>query len=889
MRTRTLRRAALLGVAVTSLVVSADAYALPRPIVRSICSPTPSLTQCQTASYLNACHLQHECDAVVHAAAASGARGSTRMVLTTNAGAAPKSPVLRKNGTVTQNGIASGYDLTGLQSVVATSGIEGLDLSLWLAAQKSKVAEAAAISTMHPAWEADGQRVSSCGEYVFQKLYDYTRFNETAKALGDDAWAIIDVAYMAGTPGISDRTLYEFQTGKPIVGAPAVLPPGRPRKNQFFQNDAHVFDDVATYRSGLLSADLATFLASAAFKTGQAPVFGWARNAQQAAAHRPNGVPLFSLADYAALALRRRHYGSLVYAVWQGARAMADALIAYELAANGPTKYCTKPMNGQKSACAIVKPDGTLNGILDPILALKAPYASTADADDSWVAGFATSYPDADTVRDEVLALEAIEPLDSNCVDGDANACVRDASYASGHAARIRAEYLLAEYLNVEWSLPNHGCFDTTSSYCDWSPKDFVATIVDRMSWMSGQLYHQCIANTGDDFVALANQDPADPNGRRKQDHWFPPFSIAKNQLVHYQRDYTPTTDLVDLFVARFKDRDALWKAYAADEAALVAQVADLPFNAGGTALSDASSDSNSLGDTSTFGASYGYSLGWNVWQTQAATNTAGESVICRLAGNANASLYASVSAFGTTVSLADAALESLESDGDSHVNAHFTVLGTQVFTPQAIAPNDPLATFNAIVPVASHPLGPPVPIADQWFVLLGVVPVHLQAQIALSAGATLTASGSNPAGCDIANVPFTMQTGFTPFVRADLVASAAFDVLLADAGVRVTLNLLTVSVPLDFRFVATPANGVTTVAYANSLGVSLDELSGSVELFADLHTFWDTYSASKTVFSWGGFHQNQTLWSKKKSFPLDSLSLRLYGGAYNAPSGGAQ
>src|SRR5438445_385822 len=83
---------------------------------------------------------------------------------------------------------------------------------------------ATAIESKHPEFEADGRQVSSCKEYVFQKLYDFLRFTDSAKSLGDDYWAIFDLAHLPQTPGIADRTLMQFASGiaieKPIPLSP---------------------------------------------------------------------------------------------------------------------------------------------------------------------------------------------------------------------------------------------------------------------------------------------------------------------------------------------------------------------------------------------------------------------------------------------------------------------------------------------------------------------------------------------------------------------------------------------------------------------------------------------------------------------------------------------
>jgi hypothetical protein len=189
--------------------------------------------------------------------------------------------------------------------------------------------------------------------------------------------------------------------------------------------------------------------------------------------------------------------------------------------------------------------------------------------------------------------------------------------------------------------------------------------------------------------------------------------------------------------------------------------------------------------------------------------------------------------------------------------------------------------------PIVNQSL-PAFPIADYWIVLLDVVPVHLSAKIVVSAGVAASIETVNPLGCDANHVRYRLKSTVTPSVRADLFASAAVDVIAAEAGVRANLNLITFGLPFEVGVDAHTTNtGVVNVDLTKSLGVDLHELGGSVELYAELHAFFKNHSTSRTLFSWGGFHQQKSLWSGNKTFPLDGLSLRLYGGTSNDFGGG--
>ena len=82
-------------------------------------------------------------------------------------------------------------------------------------------------------------------------------------------------------------------------------------------------------------------------------------------------------------------------------------------------------------------------------------------------------------------------------------------------------------------------------------------------------------------------------------------------------------------------------------------------------------------------------------------------------------------------------------------------------------------------------------------------------------------------------------------------------------------------------------------VSFGQSLDADLDELSGHVDLFADVNVGIFKASYDTTLFSWNGFHQHVPLWHPAPvQFPLKALSSKLHApvdaAAPTAPSCGS-
>ncbi len=95
----------------------------------------------------------------------------------------------------------------------------------------------------HPSWEANVNAIESCEEYVYEKYYDWQRFQDAVFLCKGDYSCIYDVAFvMGGAPGIASRML-KSKAGSDLQDQiPISLPNARTpqnAKNAFFSNGSY--------------------------------------------------------------------------------------------------------------------------------------------------------------------------------------------------------------------------------------------------------------------------------------------------------------------------------------------------------------------------------------------------------------------------------------------------------------------------------------------------------------------------------------------------------------------------------------------------------------------------------------------------------------------------
>jgi hypothetical protein len=885
------KHASLLGLAGLTIVAvgASDARAavasttrattalVPLPTRPTICVASPSVAQCESTAYHAACDVQSTCGALLTSTAnAAAVKAQSTAAMST----LPFTPALREDGTV--DWVRRVAYANAVHVNVAPFSPEGQAVPQWLAIEKSHPTLVTASVLQHPDWGTAGRQIQSCAEFTYDRHWDYDRFNDAAHALGGDDWSIYQLAMSTdpSLPGLDGRTLMQHGTGKTLDKQLGDSPFWRIEthwKNGFFATQGpqqYMLKEVYPASGGLppdFPPDLVTALATP--PRYDLPIGGeWAWHKTMAGSQwSETGYPAYSPINYTLANQRTAHLAQLIDQIRLAgmAEAMADYRVMY------PTDPC--PVKTKSGTCAMAVLNAYGTGALPvaggfnwgkynlPNPVASGFYTPSADVTDgTWLSTYTASHPGATNAANYVWGTEY-----------DEASRVNDVAKIGARANRAKYEYLLAELMTEEWNSAGHGCFNPNSTLCDWSPHLFARSYMDYFKDDEAADFRACVQSTGDDFAAVRYDDAAECGGQKRQDYWFPPG-------WGLQRDYTWNADDVRTFTWFYSQRDALWANYAQQEATMAQSIASMPVDVAQGGFAATASDGGSFGDPATFSASFQYSASWNLLNN--GTVTRGDvQTICALKGSLTSSFSATGGGLGKSgISILSGTYTASNDGTTASVGGSMVVLGKPIFNGDLSAPVSESAPFTLVEPIDSTPIAN-LPLADQWFLIGGVVPVHLQAFVAASASVTASASGSaGPCNTTDPNpvVDFHLNGQMTPSVRADLVAQAAVDAGVADAGVRVTLELVSLGMPYTTNIdVGYSASSNRTVTFSHGLGLDVDELAGDVELFADINYLIGSWHGSKSVFSWDGFHQHGPLWNPPATtFNLDALSYRLFG-----------
>jgi hypothetical protein len=367
--------------------------------------------------------------------------------------------------------------------------------------------------------------------------------------------------------------------------------------------------------------------------------------------------------------------------------------------------------------------------------------------------------------------------------------------------------------LREEWSrkqLGQKSCLDIDSPDCDWSPSMFHARFVDR-------------------------------------DTYFKQQQAAQNECVLWTNDQFPVK----------ADITALEQHIAAVKAAVTAELAELaPYREGqgakGKKFGDELEDSDVEGDKDWFAVGYDYNLGWAV---EPIAKTA-KGAVCDLRGELRAGVGVDAWFLGGDVSVVDAlgkAKVNVEHPTthkkSTRVVSHLRILGADVFSPvdeyyaQAW-------TESVDEPVAKIPRPAP-----QFTVFIGPVPVTGAAWGEIVLGADFGVEGVlQSQTCSADDVTFGAKGSFIPWLRVDGRAQVGVGISgLLSAGVRATLNLITLKVPVDISLVTRMKDIAGQVQAAlkfhAQISMTLGTLSGAISLYLEFLMFTEEFE----LFSWNG------------------------------------
>ena len=696
---------------------------------------------------------------------------------------------------------------------------------------------------IHPDWETDGLAVNSCEEYAYKKFYDYNRFLDAARAYGNDFDSVVFAAY-DGDPSQGLRP----------IGQP---PLQRKAENVAIAPAAHADPDAV--------GTIQTIDSLVAGSFGQNPFMLDA-----------NTLSFLKAAPYAQLAphvdpadvdARRVTYNTNLPAVselqwhkiaFDELRAMGDArpssfeqddidrrvdhfakmlnrylgLLQMEAAIrNGsvhtipidtryggaPVEYTAPdPWKGIRESFGLIQALGPTE--LTTVLAPSGTLSGQTFFTESLVTKSTSTFQlapgtTASRVNDQILRPGALKDCaEDPCTDDD-----------------FRTQIAVALEDEITRTPSQYGCLDPYAApYCTWSARKFVQRMTHLEYVDDAQLdYQYCRHVSGGKPARLQNATPS---------------------------------------VEKLEAALRLVKA-GADE--LKRKTSAPPEDFGGAVISNAfgkrSHDAHSMG-SDIFGAAYTYDAGWYI------TVDPNTSTNCQMGGKVYAGATANATIFTQDIPLVDTYSEVLHNAGDSgfNVKSHTKVVSIPSFTLEDLyAPIDEYHSgqYNP------DPLeGPTFTIIDvKMPFAVGPIPMSIGFSGAASSGANIGATVMPGNACGANPQALGLTGTFAPWISADVTASLAVDLVIASAGVDAQVNLLTLSLPLTMT---AGMDSQSNFDITTDLSLQTEELSGSVNAFAEIdlpfyHPRWEL-----TIFRWDGLTQQTSLFHADAKVPVASVPL---------------
>ena len=392
--------------------------------------------------------------------------------------------------------------------------------------------------------------------------------------------------------------------------------------------------------------------------------------------------------------------------------------------------------------------------------------------------------------------------------------------YQLARAAQEVQEQIVALLLD-EAKRGEDGCLSENGYNCDWSPTLFAQRFQNQFTKSRENAFQYCVLMTGGN--TLESPDPLFrvPDNKRTMSG-FPQHLATVKDILREQLDGLP---------------------YRSD-------------GDGDYRVGESTSGGKELGNASWFSASYDYTAGWSVIP-EFKENASGNDTPCAFAGQANAEFNAQVSILGKTFPLVHAM-------GDGHAANGTGGRTLEVeFMKQSFLAQSDAEHFHQ---VATGSLDTDHASAT---VVVVVVPVTFEAFGELEYGYDVEAktTSNNECDSDSPSPKLGVQLGLQPFAKVNAVASAGVGVSGAQAGVRGRIALLDAKLPMTASLEVKPdpeGPGTLKLFPVVSADMEVGALSGRMSAFAEVNYLFGTYTAEKTIYSWGGLHDSIPLFQLK-------------------------
>lgn len=864
-----LRTSALASLAVVACVFAAPAAAQIRTPVRPVPTPTlpgvggvgaicvpPSLALCQSAGYLGStCGkmpiAQSMCESLLGGEYKAQYQGS----------AIPDSTVFTPPGAneprTVQVGKRVAFDPLRLQASpkddTTLAGMLPIFSAVSATADPAGVVLFPKSYVRHPTWATNGT-IASCAEYVWEKYYDYSRFEDSARLCGKDLECVYDVAFnratvqqngnfpvpggvsVVVTPGIAHRNNLRRFDGTPMekIGLHGTLP-----KNAFFETPTSflkkkALSGPADVRALYLS--IATRLETNpryAIGAGQTYKDEWTWHESMHDAQVPLGI---TPGERIAIDWRLARITRLLQEYWQ-------ALIAEE---TGSTPVPIFDPVGSLTTM----PGGEIFTAQDPFFFLSSLQSVQTSIAPTTIASAlgVTSTELEFSSKPGVTFLPGLAPTPIDTIEA------QPMSLRIGGPTNVKVGIVLpptltgalpnqsigdrlAAALIDEWGRPDHGCLGSDNR-CDWSPRAFANRFVDLFQHEREHDLDRCLDSTPSKFAPPGAADGPAPTAAER----------------------TSSAALEGYFARR-----------AASFGAQLIDVPVLPPSAGGLPrIGKSWVGGNDFGFPDFLGARYNYDVGWEI----AAEKMLGND-ICRLGARANALLFASVTypqlAWPPikTETIVDTNSYVDVRNGSATVHSHFAVLGKDVlYAPftATLAPDAP-----KVIPPTSYEQ---VLLELKKTVIIMGVPVTGALKATASVGFSGKLGAVAPEDCSTTNLATKLTAEFVPTGEARAKAYLMIGIPGIGAGVEGELLIVRAEVPASASVAVVSSGTELLLDFRANAALKLHSLSGRVEAYAELCVpLLDCYRTSTELFAWDGYHQSYPLVNLDKKIPLFALN----------------
>jgi hypothetical protein len=148
---------------------------------------------------------------------------------------------------------AHGIDTQLLGTMQRTQLLGSLKNGQTAASDLQTQAELGQLAAKRQAWQANGNRVDSCAEYVYERYFDWNLYRDAADAVGANDRRAVEIAYDLGGPSIANRTLMSKSGARTL---PTIKFPSRGAIGKLIGSGGTTLDvvDDKTAKNGFLSA-----------------------------------------------------------------------------------------------------------------------------------------------------------------------------------------------------------------------------------------------------------------------------------------------------------------------------------------------------------------------------------------------------------------------------------------------------------------------------------------------------------------------------------------------------------------------------------------------------------------------------------------------------------